>query len=282
MIIDKLYKRVEERSFVCVGLDTAFEYLPDYLKNKGVEEGIYLFNKEIIDNTFDLVACYKLQIAYYEAMGIDGMKAYAKTLEYLRKKDLITIGDVKRGDIKATAKMYGKAHFESEFEVDFITLSPYMGYDSIEPYLPYLESGEKGVFVLLRTSNPGSKDIEYLEHKGRPLYYTIGDHLNEMGKDFLGECGFSSLGMVTGGTHTEEAKEIRNAYKDSFFLIPGYGAQGGKPEDIRNYMIDFNGGIVNSSRGIIKNFKNYEDGDKKIGAYARLAVKNMRKDIYGK
>lgn len=281
MIIDKLYERVEERSFVCVGLDTSFDYLPPHLQDKGVEEGLFQFNKEIIDSTEDLVGIYKLQIAYYEAMGIEGLKAYARTLDYLNKKDLLKIGDIKRGDIAATAKMYAKAHFESEFEVDFITLSPYMGYDSIDPYMPYINSGKKGAFVLLRTSNPGAKDIEYLEHKGRPLYYTIGDHLNKMGKESIGECGFSALGMVVGGTYSEEAIEIREKYKDSFFLIPGYGHQGASPEDIRNYLIDFNGGVVNSSRGIITHFKKYDDGDKKVGEYARIAVENMRKDIYG-
>ncbi len=281
MIIDKLFERVKERSFVCVGLDTSFDYLPEKFKNLGVEEGLFQFNKEIIDNTWDLVAIFKLQIAYYEASGIEGLKAYIKTIEYLKSKDILVIGDIKRGDIADTGKMYAKAHFEGEFEVDFVTLSPYIGYDSIHPYLPYLESGEKGVFVLLRTSNPGAKDIEYLEHKGRPLYYTIGDSLQEMGRDYVGKSGYSALGLVTGGTQSEEAVELREAYKNSFFLIPGYGAQGATAADIRNYLNDFNGGVVNSSRGIILNFKKYEDGEDNVGEYARLAVEEMKKDILG-
>lgn len=281
MIIDKLFERVKERSFVCVGLDTSFDYLPEKFKNLGVEEGLFQFNKEIIDNTWDLVAIFKLQIAYYEASGIEGLKAYIKTVEYLKSKDILVIGDIKRGDIADTGKMYAKAHFEGEFEVDFVTLSPYMGYDSIHPYLPYLESGEKGVFVLLRTSNPGAKDIEYLEHKGRPLYYTIGDSLQEMGRDYVGESGYSALGLVTGGTQSEEAVELREAYKNSFFLIPGYGAQGATASDIRNYLNDFNGGVVNSSRGIILNFRKYEDGEDNVGKYARVAVEEMIKDILG-
>lgn len=281
MIIDKLFERVKERSFVCVGLDTSFDYLPEKFKNLGVEEGLFQFNKEIIDNTWDLVAIFKLQIAYYEASGIEGLKAYIKTVEYLKSKDILVIGDIKRGDIADTGKMYAKAHFEGEFEVDFVTLSPYMGYDSIHPYLPYLESGEKGVFVLLRTSNPGAKDIEYLEHKGRPLYYTIGDSLQEMGRDYVGESGYSALGLVTGGTQSEEAVELREAYKNSFFLIPGYGAQGATAADIRNYLNDFNGGVVNSSRGIILNFRKYEDGEDNVGKYARVAVEEMIKDILG-
>lgn len=279
MIIDKLFNRVNERSFVCVGLDTSYDYLTDSLKKDGVTEGIFNFNKEIIDSTKDLVAIFKLQIAYYEAMGIDGLKAYIKTMKYLKENDLLSIGDIKRGDIADTGKMYAKAHFEGEFETDFITLNPYMGFDSITPYLPYLENNQKGVFVLLRTSNPGAKDIEYLEHNNRPLYYTIGDKLSEMGMDFVGDSGYSSLGLVIGGTQSEEISEIREKYKDSFFLIPGYGAQGAKAEDIRNYLNDYNGGIVNSSRGIITNFKKYDDGDKKIAEYSREAVIKMRKEI---
>ncbi len=279
MIIDKLFNRVNERSFVCVGLDTSYDYLTDSLKKDGVTEGIFNFNKEIIDSTKDLVAIFKLQIAYYEAMGIDGLKAYIKTMKYLKENDLLSIGDIKRGDIADTGKMYAKAHFEGEFETDFITLNPYMGFDSITPYLPYLENNQKGVFVLLRTSNPGAKDIEYLEHNNRPLYYTIGDKLSEMGMDFVGDSGYSSLGLVIGGTQSEEISEIREKYKDSFFLIPGYGAQGAKAEDIRNYLNDYNGGIVNSSRGIITNFKKYDDGDRKIAEYSREAVIKMRKEI---
>ena len=144
-IMDKLFKRVEERGVVCVGLDTALDYVPSFLKEgKSAEDAIFEFNKAIIDSTNDVAACFKVQIAYYEALGIDGMMAYKRTLEYLREKDAITISDIKRGDIAATATQYAKAHFEGDFETDFITLSPYMGMDSIEPYLPYLETGKKG------------------------------------------------------------------------------------------------------------------------------------------
>lgn len=281
MIIDRLYEKVEKLGFVCVGLDTSLDYVPAYIKeeHKEVSEQLFQFNKEIIDSTHDITAIYKLQIAYYEANGLDGMVAYKKTLDYLREKGCLTIGDVKRGDIAATAKEYGKAHFSGDFEVDFITLNPYMGFDSITPYLPYLESGEKGVFVLLRTSNPGAKDIEYLDYEGEHLYYHIGDKLNEMGKNYRGKSGYSALSLVVGGTHSDEIDEIRNRYKDSFFLIPGYGAQGASADDIRRYLNDFNGGIVNSSRGIIKAYQNYED--MKVGPAAREAVLKMRSDIYG-
>ncbi|MDY6065051.1 MAG: orotidine-5'-phosphate decarboxylase [Finegoldia sp.] len=283
MIIDKLYKNIKEKSIVCVGLDTSLDYIPDHYKeNKSISQAMFDFNKEIIDSTKDLVSSYKVQIAYYEANGLEGMLAYKKTLEYLKENNLISIGDVKRGDIANTAKEYAKAHFEGDFEADFITINPFMGYDTIEHYLPYLESKEKGIFVLMRTSNPGAKDIEYKEYKGQPLYYEIGDNLNKIAMSYLGECNLSSLGFVVGGTQSEEASLIRDRYENIMFLIPGYGAQGAKPEDIRTYLSNFDKGIVNSSRGIITNYKKFEDGERNIGKYARLAVENMKEDIYGK
>ena len=144
LIIDKLYERVEERGVVCLGLDTDASYIPQHiLEGKSLDEAIFQFNKEIIDATLDVVACYKVQIAYYEALGLAGLIAYRNTLKYLREKDAIIIADIKRGDIAATASQYAKAHFTGDFEADFITLSPYMGMDSIEPYMPYMESGKK-------------------------------------------------------------------------------------------------------------------------------------------
>ena len=282
MIIDKLSERINERSIVCVGLDTSTDYVPENMKKgKKVSEYLFNFNKEIIDNTKDLVACFKVQIAYYEAHGIEGLIAYKNTLKYLKENDLISIADVKRGDIANTAKEYAKAHFEGDFEADFITVNPFMGYDTLEHYLPYLESEEKGIFVLMRTSNPGSKDIQYKDYKGQPLYYEIGDNLNNIAKDYIGECTLSSLGFVVGGTQSENANKIREIYPNIMFLIPGYGAQGAKPEDIRVYLDNFKKGIVNSSRGIILNYRNFDDGEENIGKYARKAVEDMRKDIYG-
>lgn len=281
MIIDRLFNEVQKKGNICVGLDTHLDYIPESMKNeyKDISEIIFQFNKKIIDCTSDIVAIYKLQIAYYERYGIEGLLAYKKTLEYLRQIDALSIGDVKRGDISATATMYAKAHFEGDFETDFITLNPYMGFDSITPYLPYLERGEKGIFVLLRTSNPGAKDIEYLDVDGESLYYHIGDKLEEMGKEYLGECGYSAIGAVVGGTHTDEAKEIRNRYKNMYFLIPGYGAQGAKGKDVNLYLNNGNGGVVNSSRGIIKAYMKYEDGEEKFEEYIRGAVLSMREDI---
>lgn len=284
MIIDKLYEAVKEKGFVCVGLDSHLDYIPNYIKQKHekLSDVIFEYNKEIIDATSDIVAIYKPQIAYYEANGLEGLIAYQRTLRYLKEKGLLSIGDVKRSDIASTAKEYARAHFKGEFEADFITLNPYMGMDSITPYLDYLKTGKKGVFVLLRTSNEGAKDIECLEYQDEPLYFKVGDELKKFADSLTSECGYSPLGYVVGATHSQEAKKIRERYKNIFFLLPGYGAQGAKAEDIRTYLNDFNGGVVNSSRGIIKYYQKFEDGEERFAHYTREAVLNMRKDIYGK
>ncbi len=259
--MDRLYEAVAAKGPVCVGLDTDFSYLPEgYANNtKTAGENLVRFNREIIDATREVAGCYKVQIAYYEALGMDGMMAYRDTLAYLRENKLLTIADIKRGDIAKTAEMYAKAHFEGDFEADFITLAPYMGLDSLSPYLPYMEKSGKGAFVLCRTSNGGAKDFEYEKlADGRHVYDLVGDKVTELGKAYMGEHGYSSIGLVIGGTHIEEAKEIRAKYQNSFFLIPGYGAQGGKAEDIAQYLQKGNGGAVNSSRGILLAYKKQE------------------------
>lgn len=282
----KLYESIREKGFVCVGLDSHMDYIPTYIKkkyNNDPEACLTAYNQAIIDATSDITAIYKLQIAYYEANGIAGLKAYRNTLQYLKQHELLSIGDIKRGDIAATAKEYARAHFDGEFAADFVTLNPYMGLDSITPYLDYLKRGDKGVFVLLRTSNPGAEDIECLDYQGKPLYFHIGDALQELTAEFDNEP-YSPLGLVVGATHAEEASEIRQRYSKQFFLLPGYGAQGAKSENIRNYLTDFNGGVVNSSRGIIKYYQKFADGDTteaKFANYTREAVIKMREDIYG-
>lgn len=280
LIIDKLYNRVKENGVVCLGLDTALEYIPAHItENNSVEEALFLFNKEIIDKTYDVVACYKVQIAYYEALGLKGLQAYVKTLQYLREKDAIIISDIKRGDIAATASQYAKGHFEGDFEADFITLSPYMGMDSIEPYCPYFETGKKGAFVLIRTSNPGAEDIEMIDTKeDGKVYQVVMDKLSKIGEKFKGESGYSALGGVIGCTHVEEGKEIRSRNKGMFFLIPGYGAQGGKAEDVAMYLNDGNGGVVNSSRGILLAYKK-SGNELEFGEAARAEAIRMRDEI---
>lgn len=278
--MDKLYESVKKNGPVCVGLDTEITYLPETDTAKTAGENVVAFNQALIDATKDVAGCYKVQIAYYESQGLDGMRAYAATLKAARATGLPVIADIKRGDIAKTAEMYAMAHFTGDFEADLVTLAPYMGLDSISPYLPYCKERGKGVFVLCRTSNPGAKDFEYQKlADGRHVYDLVGDSLSQMGDAYLGEHGYSSIGLVIGGTHTEEATAIRAAYKNSFFLIPGYGAQGGKAADIARYLNAGNGGVVNSSRGILLAWK------KQPGVHFAEAAYNecvrMREDIQG-
>jgi orotidine-5'-phosphate decarboxylase len=285
MIIDKLFSQVSAKGQVCVGLDTDYEYLPAHFSKafSHISDALFSFNKQIIDATSDVAACYKVQIAYYEAFGMQGLEAYRKTLAYLREHQSIIIADVKRGDIAKTAEMYAKAHFSGDFEADFMTLNPYMGMDTLSPFLPFIENKEKGVFVLIRTSNEGAKDIQYIDtDDNQKVYNVVGKKLNRLGKDYLGQCGFSSIGGVMGCTHADEAREVRQQLDSTFFLIPGYGAQGGKAEDIALYLKNGNGGIVNASRSILLAYKKIENGEEKFAECARNEAIRMRDEIRSK
>jgi orotidine-5'-phosphate decarboxylase len=254
--IDKLFEAVAAKGHVCVGLDTAADYVPPAERRRAVSdaEAVLAFNKALIDSTFDAAACYKVQIAYYEEMGIAGLSAYAKTAQYIREKGGLVIADIKRGDIADTASRYAKAHFAGDFEADFVTLSPYMGMDSIEPWLSYADNAGKGAFVLMRTSNKGMRDFEYLEiaPDKRRLYHAVGDKLAELAAAHSGMYGYGTFGAVVGCTEREEAAEIRAKYSNLFFLIPGYGAQGGAADDAALLLREGNGGVVNASRSILK------------------------------
>lgn len=278
--MDKLYASVAANGPVCVGLDTELSYLPESAvdSTKTAGENVVAYNRALIDATKSAAGCYKVQIAYYESLGLDGMRAYAETLRMVRETGLPVIADIKRGDIAKTAEMYAKAHFTGDFEADLITLAPYMGLDSISPYLPYCKDQGKGVFVLCRTSNPGAKDFEYQKlADGRHVYDLVGDSISALGQDYIGETGYTSLGLVIGGTHTEEASAIRAAYQNTFFLIPGYGAQGGKAADIARYLNKGNGGVVNSSRGILLAWKKQPGVEYAEAAYNECV--RMREDI---
>jgi len=282
MIIDKLFQNVADKGHVCVGLDTDLEYLPAAFlaKYAHISDALFHYNREIIDATLDVSACFKVQIAYYEAYGMQGLEAYKNTLAYLRAKDAVIIADVKRGDIAKTAEMYAKAHFSGDFEADFMTLNPYMGLDTISPFLPFVKNNQKGLFVLIRTSNEGAKDIEYLPtENGKRVYNVVGEKINELGKEYLGQSGFSAIGGVMGCTHRDEAKAVREELDSTFFLIPGYGAQGGKAEDIALYLKQGNGGVVNASRSILLAYKKVENGAEKFAEYSRLEAIRMRDDI---
>ncbi len=265
--MDRLFEKTAANGHVCVGLDTAPEYIPVKERKAAASdaEALFFFNKTLIDATLEAVACYKVQIAYYEALGIDGLKAYADTLRYLRGRKALVIADIKRGDIADTASRYAKAHFSGDFEADFVTLSPYMGMDSIEPWAEYAKTEGKGAFVLMRTSNKGMRDFEYQEIKGGGrLYNVVGNRLSELAEMYMGKSGYGAFGAVVGCTETEEAAAIRETYTNLFFLIPGYGAQGGAAADAAVLLNKGNGGVVNASRSILKAWTNIvhaEDAD---------------------
>ena len=273
--MEQLQDAARERGPLCVGLDTDPSYLPaPLLKVFGSPaDAILTYNKEIIKRIVadKSACCCKIQIAYYEAMGLAGIKAYVETLRAVKEAGLIAISDIKRGDIADTAKAYARAHFSGDFETDIITVNPYMGFDTLKPFTDYCaprplderagiesgrneETGGKGIFVLLRTSNPGMVDIEQQELKkgGRVLDKT-GAELERISKEFkklYPKQTCSPVGAVVGCTEESDARSLRDAYPDIFFLIPGYGAQGGAAR-IAATLLDKAGGVVNSSRGIL-------------------------------
>lgn len=280
LIIDKLHANAVKKGPICVGLDPRENLLPDYINQKDMSMGEKLFeyNKKIIDAVVEDVACFKPQIACYEAFGLDGLMAYSKTVAYLKSKEAITIGDIKRGDIASTAEMYAKGHFEGDFEVDFITLNPYMGEDAISPYYKYFETGEKGAFILIRTSNKSSVDIQELKCDGEDVFLKTAELVQEWGTPFVGKSGFSSLGGVVGLTYPEEFKTIKAKSPGLFYLIPGYGAQGGTGKDAAEVLGEEMCGVINSSRKIIGAHKGVNETDS-FAECAYEAVKQMKEDI---
>ncbi|MCX7970362.1 MAG: orotidine-5'-phosphate decarboxylase [Negativicutes bacterium] len=248
----RLWQRGRERLPFCVGLDTAADYLPEDFRRQfaAPAAAVAEFNRRIIDATCELVAGFKVQIAYYEAAGVQGMAAYADTLSYLRQRGTVVIADVKRGDIAATARQYAQAHFTGDFAADIITLNPYLGFDSLEEYFPYFAAG-KGGFVLLQTSNPGWRDIQALAGTdgrlvcevvaGRLLAIAAGQTVDQV----------SPLGVVVGCTEPGAAGRWRQRLEGMMVLIPGYGAQGGSPEVVRALLGEERRGVVNLSRAVL-------------------------------
>ncbi|QTQ10978.1 orotidine-5'-phosphate decarboxylase [Treponema parvum] len=273
---------------LCVGLDTDPSYLPPSVLSgfRSPAQAVLAYNKELIKGIAQSksACCFKIQIAYYEAMGLEGLAAYAETLKAARKSGLPVISDVKRGDIAATAAAYARAHFSGDFETDIITVNPYMGFDTLLPFTEYCSpsKGGKGVFVLLRTSNPGTADIEQKELKsGKRVLDAVGDGLlslcGEWKKDYPEETCFP-IGAVVGCTGESDASRLRKAYPDIFFLIPGYGAQGGAAR-IAAALLQNAGGTVNSSRAVLcawKKDKNLErqrnDGTLSLDDIVKSAV----------
>lgn len=305
MIIDKLIDRIRETGNpTVVGLDPRLNYIPAFITDKyyakygytpkAAAKSMYKFNKYIIDAVYDIVPAVKPQIAMYERYGLEGLKAYVKTCDYAKTKGLIVIGDIKRSDIASTAEAYSDGHIGrvkigeeeySGFTQDFITLNPYLGSDSITPFLEDCKKYEKGLFVLAKTSNPNSGEIQDLLADGVPVYEKVGALIEKWGSELIGQYGFSSVGAVVGATHPEQAKRLREVMPHTFFLVPGYGAQGGKAEDLA---VCFNkeglGAIVNSSRGIIAahmkdQYKNCFADERNFAQAARQACIDMKNDL---
>ncbi|MCL2276780.1 MAG: orotidine-5'-phosphate decarboxylase [Treponema sp.] len=291
MNIDKLYENVKNKGHVCLGLDTCIDYIPakEIKKARNDSEAALSFNKSLIDSTYDIAACYKVQIAYYEEMGVDGLKIYSDTLKYIKSKGCLAIADIKRSDIADTAFRYAKAHYSGDFEADFVTLNPYLGMDSLEPWIKMARnSGGKGAFVLMRTSNPGMKDFEYLELNADPpekkrLYNEVGKRMSRLADEYKGSSGYGMFGVVIGCTEKDEAAEIRKTHSDLFFLIPGYGAQGGGAAEAALLLRNGNGGVVNASRSIITAWRNQDLNGGADNAFAAMAAREaaikMRDDI---
>ena len=290
-----LQELVVKNGPLCVGLDTDPSYIPQSLISKysSPSEAVLAYNKEIINRIKNSgsACCCKVQIAYYEAMGLDGMKVYAQTVQAVKEAGLICISDIKRGDIAATAGAYARAHFSGDFETDIITINPYMGFDTLKPFIEYCNNG-KGIFILLRTSNPGMTDIEQQELKsGGRVLDRVGAELKRLSDEFrkvFPEQTCSPIGAVVGCTEESDAKMLREAYPDIFFLIPGYGAQGGDARIAATLLLNA-GGTVNSSRGILCAWKKSETCIKKeqkgsltmddIGDAAGLAAIESKADL---
>lgn len=301
-MINKLVEKIQKQDApIVVGLDPMLKYVPRHLQEaayeeygetlEGAAEAIWQFNKAIVDNIFDIVPAVKPQIAMYEQFGIPGMIAYKKTVDYCKEKDMVVIGDVKRGDIGSTSEAYAVGHLGkvtvgnsrvAAFDEDFATVNPYLGSDGINPFLKVCAEENKGIFILVKTSNPSSGEFQDQLINGRPLYELVGEKVNEWSKECMGN-DYSYVGAVVGATYPEMGKVLRKIMPKSYILVPGYGAQGGKGADLVHFFNkDGLGAIVNSSRGIIAAYTNeaYASfGEKNFAEASRQAALDMIKDI---
>ncbi len=301
MIVDRLIEKIDQTgSPIVVGLDPRLSFVPRHIKEmafsrygktpEGAAEAFFVFNCGIIDAVADLVPAVKPQVAMYEQLGAAGIDAYIRTIAYAREKGLVVIGDVKRGDIASTAEAYADGHIgrvtiEGEltevFGEDMITINPYLGIDSVEPYFKSCREYGKGLFILVKTSNPHSGQLQDLMVGDKTLYEHVGQLVEEWGQPFMGRYGYHAMGAVVGATHPAQAKRLREIMPHTFFLVPGYGAQGGKAEDLAVcFDKEGRGAIVNSSRGIIAAYQKKEGFDEySYGEAARAAVVEMREDL---
>ncbi|MDR2458449.1 MAG: orotidine-5'-phosphate decarboxylase [Clostridiales Family XIII bacterium] len=302
MKIDELIEKINLlKNPICVGIDPLIEIVPGFiLKNntkeygkniKAITESFFDFAKLIINTIFDIVPVVKLNIAFFESYGFEGIRVYQKIASYAKEKGLVVIGDIKRGDISSTAKAYathikgidifGKK--DKIYREDFITLNPYLGIDSLEPFL----GGEEGVFILVKTSNKGSSDFQDImavndignKKKNLMLCEIVAEKISKLGERYVGKYGFSNIGAVAGATHKEAGKKLRKLMPKTFFLIPGFGVQGGRVEDLRGFFNeDGSGGIVNSSRGIIGKLKE-ANSNKEVMNIIRTRCKKMKEEL---
>lgn len=286
---------------IVVGLDPMLNYIPEHVKEKafeekgetlaGAAEAIWQFNKAIVDATYDLIPAVKPQIAMYEQFGIEGLIAFKKTVDYCKEKDLVVIGDIKRGDIGSTSEAYATGHLGKVqvgsnsfygFDEDFVTVNPYLGSDGVEPFIKVCKEENKGLFILVKTSNKSSGEFQDQLVDGRPLYELVGEKVASWGESHMGDS-YSYVGAVVGATYPEMGKILRKIMPKTYILVPGYGAQGGKASDLAPYFNkDGLGAIVSSSRGIIAAYKQpgYEKfGEQNFADASRQAVIDMREDI---
>lgn len=295
MIIDNLIDKIKlTNNPSVIGLDTCFDYLPEEMKAKcstldDVSKAITKFNFDLIDTLKDEIPAVKIQVAYYEMYGVEGMIAFRDTVKYARDNGLFVIADIKRNDIGSTASCYSKAYIGSNvingkkitpFESDFITVNGYLGSDGILPFVKDCEENDKGLFVLVKTSNPTSGELQDMKmENGRTLYDNMASLVDKWGSTTIGKYGYSNVGAVVGATHKEQAALIRKEHPNIFFLIPGYGAQGGKAEDLAVCFENGIGGIVNSSRGILCAYKKPQYAGLDYKQAALKAAIDMKKDI---
>ena len=304
-MINKLINKIQKtKAPIVVGLDPMLSYVPEHIQKKafaeygetleGAAEAIWQFNKEIVDKTYDLIPAVKPQIAMYEQFGIEGLKAYKKTVDYCKSTDLVVIGDIKRGDIGSTSAAYAVGHLGkvqvgsktyAGFDEDFATVNPYLGSDGVKPFIDVCKQENKGLFILVKTSNPSSGEFQDQKIDGKPLYELVGEKVAQWGEEHMGESGYSYVGAVVGATYPEQGEILRKVMPKSFILVPGYGAQGGKGKDLVHFFNeDGLGAIVNSSRGIIAAYKQEayaKFGAENFGDASRAAVEAMIADIQG-
>ncbi len=301
-MIDKLITKIKATDApIVVGLDPMLGYIPNHIKEKafkefgetleGAAEAIWQYNNGIVDATYDLIPAVKPQVAMYEQFGIPGMMAFHKTVQYCKEKGLIVIGDVKRGDIGSTSAAYATGHIGKitigvntyePFGEDFITVNPYLGTDGIKPFVDVCKENDRGLFILVKTSNPSSGEFQDRLIDGRPLYEHMGEKVAEWGADCM-SGDYSNIGAVVGATYPEQGKILRKLMPKTFILVPGYGAQGGKGADLAHFFNeDGLGAIINSSRGIIAAYKQEayaKFGEEGYADASRQAVLDMKADI---